>query len=110
MSKSSEFVLKSAMELAKRIDGAIEVFHVKPTTNIIKGDSQLSAIRTLNQDDRSTRAELNDLISSMGEKENLPISYKLEYGNVKNRIRDYLALQNRISWYWAGIEQNRCFV
>ncbi len=93
MSKSSEFVLKSAMELAKRIDGAIEVFHVKPTTNIIKGDSQLSAIRTLNQDDRSTRAELNDLISSMGEKENLPISYKLEYGNVKNRIRDYLALQ-----------------
>jgi len=93
MSKSSEFVLTSAVELAKRIDGAIEVFHVKPTTNIIKGDSQLSAIRTLNQDDRSTRAELKDLISNMGEKENLPISYKLEYGNVKNRVRDYLALQ-----------------
>nr|WP_288935790.1 universal stress protein [uncultured Allomuricauda sp.] len=93
MSKSSEFVLSSAVELAKRIDGAIKVFHVKPTTNIIKGDSQLSAIRTLNQDDRSTRAELKDLISNMGEKENLPISYKLEYGNVKNRVRDYLALQ-----------------
>ncbi|MFT0715648.1 universal stress protein [Maribacter arcticus] len=93
MSKSAEFVLTSAIELAKRIDGAIEVFHVKPTTNIIKGDSQLSAVRTLNKDARSTRAELKELISTIEKKENLSISYKLEYGNVKNRVRDYLALQ-----------------
>ncbi|WP_437395451.1 universal stress protein [Flagellimonas lutimaris] len=93
MSKSSALVLESAVELAKRMDGSIEVFHVKPTTNIIKGDSQLSAIRTLNQDDRSTRAKIKDFISSIGKKENLSISYKLEYGNVKNRVRDYLALQ-----------------
>jgi len=39
MSKSSALVLESAVELAKRMDGSIEVFHVKPTTNIIKGDS-----------------------------------------------------------------------
>ncbi|MBA4743999.1 MAG: universal stress protein [Muricauda sp.] len=94
MSKNSSFVLNSAVELAKRVEGSIEVFHVKPTTNIIKGDSQLSAIRTLNQDDRSTRAEINELISKINEKENLSIGYKLEYGNVKNRVRDYLALQN----------------
>nr|WP_297788848.1 universal stress protein [uncultured Allomuricauda sp.] len=93
MSASSEVVLTSAVELAKKIDGSIEVFHVKPTTNIIKGDSQLSAVRTLNKDARSTRAELKELISAIEEKENLSISYKLEYGNVKNRVRDYLALQ-----------------
>lgn len=93
MSNNSQFVLTSALELAKKIDGAIEVFHVKPTSNIIKGDSQLSAIRSLNQDDRSTRTELKELISEVGENENTPISYKLEYGNVRHRVRDYLALQ-----------------
>ncbi|MER3317329.1 MAG: universal stress protein [Allomuricauda sp.] len=92
MSKSSTFVLGSAVQLAKRIGGSIEVFHVKPTMNIIKGDSQLSAVRTLNKDARSTRAELKELISAIEEKESLSISYKLEYGNVKNRVRDYLAL------------------
>lgn len=91
MSASSESVLSSTVELAKRIDGAIEVFHVKPTTNLIKGDSQLSAIRTLNHDDRSTRAELENLISRVSEKEDLTIGYKLEYGNVRSRVGDYLA-------------------
>lgn len=93
MTKSSEYVLKSAVELARRLNGTIEVFHVKPTTNLIKGDSQFSAIRTLNLDDRSTRAEIKNLISKIDATKELSISYKLEYGNVKNRVRDYLTLQ-----------------
>lgn len=93
MSKSSEYVLKSAVELAKRINGAVEVFHVKPTTKLIQGDSQFSAIRTLNLDARSTRAEIEILISKIGATKEVPIGYKLEYGNVKNGVREYLTLQ-----------------
>jgi len=89
LSKSAELVLKNTVQLAKKINGSIEVFHVKPA-DIIKGDSQLSAIRTLHQDDRITRAKLEEIINSIGKEENLRIDYKLEYGNVKNRVRDYL--------------------
>ncbi|MCA0959586.1 universal stress protein [Muricauda ruestringensis] len=91
MTDNSESVLSSAVELAKRVDGDIEVFHVKPATNLIKGDSQLSAIRTLNQDDRATRSALEQLISRVSLNEDFTIGYKLEYGNVRNRVGDYLA-------------------
>ncbi|MEQ5791825.1 universal stress protein [Muricauda sp. NFXS6] len=83
MSKSSAFVLTSAVELAKQMDGTIEVVHVKPGR----------AIRQANPNFESTKAEIQEMINQMGEERQLPITYKLEYGHVKHRIRDYLALQ-----------------
>lgn len=83
MSKSSAFVLTSALELAKQMDGAVEVFHVKPAR----------ANRKANPSYDSTQAEVEALISNMGAQEQVPIDYKLEYGRVKSRVRDYLALQ-----------------
>lgn len=87
MSKSCVFVLTSALELAKQMDGAIEVFHVKPGGTFQKAQSKL------NGNYESTQAEIEEIISQVGEQEQLPISYKQEYGNVKHRVRDYLALQ-----------------
>ena len=83
MSKSSAFVLTSAVELAKQMDGTIEVVHVKPGR----------AIRQANPNFESTKAEIQEMINQMGEERQLPITYKLEYGHVKHQIRDYLALQ-----------------
>ena len=93
LSKSSELVLTNAVQLAKALNGAVEVFHVKPAADIVQRESQLSAIRTIYKDDRDTRSQMQHLIRSFEEEEGLSISYKLEYGNVKNRVRDYLALQ-----------------
>ncbi len=93
LSKSSELVLTNAVQLAKTLNGSVEVFHVKPAADIVKRESQLSAIRTIYKDDRDTRSKMQDLIRSIEEEEGITLSYKLEYGNVKNRVRDYLALQ-----------------
>ena len=93
LSKSSELVLTNAVQLAKTLDGSVEVFHVKPAADVVKRESQLSAIRTIYKDDRDTRSQMQTLISSIEAEEGLSISYKLEYGNVKNRVRDYLAVQ-----------------
>ncbi|WP_036384861.1 universal stress protein [Muricauda sp. MAR_2010_75] len=93
LSKSSELVLTNAVQLAKTLNGSVEVFHVKPAADIVKRESQLSAIRTIYKDDRDTRSKMQDLIRSIEQEEGITLSYKLEYGNVKNRVRDYLALQ-----------------
>jgi len=83
MSKNSAFVLTSALELAKQMDGAVEVFHVQPSR----------ASRQANPNYVSTQTEIEALINKMEAKEQLSISYKVEYGRVKHRVRDYLALQ-----------------
>lgn len=93
LSKSSELVLTNAVQLAKALNGSVDVFHVKPATDIVKRESQLSAIRTIYKDDRDTRSKMQDLIRTIEEEEGIKLTYKLEYGNVKNRVRDYLALQ-----------------
>ena len=48
LDSSTQKILKSAVSLAKMIDGQIEVFSVTKPTEIIAGDNQLSAIRTIN--------------------------------------------------------------
>jgi len=83
MSKSSVFVLTSALELAKQMDRALEAFHVKPAR----------ASRQANPDYASTQAEIETLINRVSEEGQLPIGYRVEHGRVKHRIRDYLALQ-----------------
>ncbi|MFD2098587.1 universal stress protein [Flagellimonas iocasae] len=93
LTKSSEQVLTNAVQLAKTLDGAVEVFHVKPAADVVQRESQLSAIRTIYKDDRDTRSQMQKLIGTIEREERMTISYRLEYGNVKNRVRDYLALQ-----------------
>jgi nucleotide-binding universal stress UspA family protein len=94
LSKSSDLVLTNAVQLARALNGSVEVFHVKPAVDIIKRESQLSAIGSIYKDDRDTRAKIQDLIRSIEQEEGITISYKLEYGNVKSRVRDYLTLKN----------------
>ncbi|NVN18229.1 universal stress protein [Muricauda sp. HICW] len=86
MSKSSAFVLTSALELAKQIDGALEVFHVNPY-NTRNGKRS-----SMTKDYDSSQAQIKELIINMGKQEHLPVTYKMEHGRVKHRIRDYLAL------------------
>ena len=86
MSKSSAFVLTSALELAKQIGGSLEVFHVNPNYSLNGGNG------TKIEDYDSSQAQIKELIINMGKQEQLSISYKLERGNVKHRVRDYLAM------------------
>lgn len=72
-----ELVLYNAVQLTKRLGGTLEVFHVKSA-----GQSTADAL-----------SEIESLIAQLQRhEEGMPIGHRLEYGNVRHRIRDYLAL------------------
>ncbi|MFV0572992.1 MAG: universal stress protein [Xanthomarina gelatinilytica] len=89
LKESAMEALKSTISFAKMIDADIEVFHVKKPTDIVKHESQLSAFRTINEQHTSTKKRLEDLISSVSDKE-INLQYSYTFGNVKNEIADYL--------------------
>lgn len=86
LSKSSELVLTNAVQLAKALEGVVEVFHVKPLADMEKTAS-------FEKNSWDTGARIQKLIETVENEERMTISYKVEYGNVKHRVRDYLALQ-----------------
>ena len=47
--KSANTILKNAINLAKIVDGDVNFFCVKKPTEIVEKDSQLSAMRAINE-------------------------------------------------------------
>ncbi|MBS9463525.1 universal stress protein [Flagellimonas sp. 389] len=90
LSKSSENALKNAVQLAKTIHGSIDVFHVKAPTDVVKSENQLSAIRGIHQESRSTKSKLEELIQKTIAEEGVKIGYQISYGNVKNTIQRHI--------------------
>lgn len=93
LTKSSESALKSAVSIAKMINGRIEMFSVKKPVDIVKMDNQLSAMRTINSEHKTIKRKMQNLASSTSEKYNIDITYLFEFGNVKNKIEEYLTDQ-----------------
>ncbi|WP_299223075.1 universal stress protein [uncultured Psychroserpens sp.] len=82
--------LKSSISLAKMIDGEIDFFHVKKPTDIVEQESQLSAIRTINELHTATSKEIQEIIAPISKEYNVSIGCKHAFGNVKNEISDYV--------------------
>ncbi|MEM9647994.1 MAG: universal stress protein [Bacteroidota bacterium] len=85
-----ENVVANAVELAKAITGTVEVLYVKAPTDIVKGDNQLSAMRTLHRDSRDTESKLRSAVEKFSSKTGPKVTYKITYGNTKNTIKAYL--------------------
>lgn len=93
LNASTSTILKSTVSLAKMIHGEIHLFHVKKPTEVVKQESQLSAIRTLNQEHLATEKEIQNEIQSISGNYNVAIKYKCSVGNVKNEIAGHIAEQ-----------------
>ncbi|RKN83009.1 universal stress protein [Ulvibacterium marinum] len=93
LTKSSATILKSAVSIAKMINGRIEVFSVKKPTDIVKMDNQLSAMRTINSEHKTINRKMRNLSDSLSEAYDIRITYSFEFGNVKNEIEEYLTDQ-----------------
>lgn len=85
--------LKSTISLANIIDGDIELFHVKKPSEIVKTESQLSAIRTINRESLTIDKKIKSIISSFSKDLGVNISYSFAIGNLKNEIGSYLSEQ-----------------
>jgi nucleotide-binding universal stress UspA family protein len=86
----SNRALVRAVELAKSIDADIELFHVKKPTEVINTDSQLSALRSIKEQNMLLEKKMKALIDPIKEREGLNIKPSFTFGNIKNRIEDYI--------------------
>lgn len=90
LSKASEATLTNAVQLAKVIDGDVEVFYIKTPADVVTRDNQLSAMREIHQDNRTSKSHIQNLVTEISRREGLPISVKMAYGNLKNGLREYI--------------------
>tara|TARA_R110000868_G_scaffold29732_4_gene110521 strand:+ start:29047 stop:29886 length:840 start_codon:yes stop_codon:yes gene_type:complete len=85
--------LKSTISLAKMVNGNIDLLYVKNASDVVKGDNQLSAIRTINQEYTTTDKKIKSIIKSYSTDYGVNINYKFSIGNVKNDIGLYIKEQ-----------------
>ncbi len=90
MSKASENALKNAVQLAKVINGSVEVLHVKSPTDVVKHENQFSAIRAIHEDYNKTKSRLRRIVKKLEKNNDISIMYKVAYGNIKNGIKEYI--------------------
>jgi len=90
LNETTSNTLKSSVSLAKIMDADINFLYVKNPTEVVKSDSQLSAMRTINKDYLSTNNIIKDLIKPISETYNVNINYTFTIGNLKNEIGKYI--------------------
>jgi nucleotide-binding universal stress UspA family protein len=90
LKKSTSTTLKTAVSLAKMIDGEIEFFHVKKPIDIVEKENQLSAMRTINENHTLIRKKIKKLAESISEEYDVEISHSFAFGNIKNEISKHI--------------------
>ncbi|MBP0904738.1 universal stress protein [Mariniflexile gromovii] len=90
LKKSVNTTLKSAVSLAKMIDGEVSFFYVKNAAKVVDRDNQLSAIRSINHDYTATDKKIKKIVESVSSEFQVPINYSFSFGNVKHEIDDYI--------------------
>ncbi|WBX71448.1 universal stress protein [Tenacibaculum retecalamus] len=90
LKNSTNSTLKSAVSIAKMINGNIDLLHVKKPIDVVTKESQLSAIRTLNKDSIETSKKIKNIIDPTAKKYGLTINYKFSVGNLKNEVEQYI--------------------
>ena len=82
--------LKTAVSIAKIIDGEIDFFYVKNAAKVVERENQLSAIRTINQDYTATDKKIKKLVKSVSNEYQININYSFTFGNVKHEIDHFI--------------------
>tara|TARA_R110002049_G_scaffold80402_2_gene204457 strand:- start:11070 stop:11855 length:786 start_codon:yes stop_codon:yes gene_type:complete len=91
---STEKIIKNGINLAKIVDGEINFFCVKKATDIVEKESQLSAMRTINEKFLEVDNKIKKIIKEQSKNENIKIDYKISFGNLKNEISNQIKVTN----------------
>lgn len=83
---SAKGSLTNALNLAKIVAGEIIFFCVKKPTDIVENESQLSAMRVINEKFLETDNQIKSTIAALSNDEKIKISYKISFGNLKDEI------------------------
>ncbi len=90
LKKSTATMLKSTVGLAKIIDGDISLFHVKNPFDLVKKESQLSAIRSMNQEHTAVNKKIQKLATSFSKEYGTEMNCTFTFGHVKNEIEAHI--------------------
>ncbi|MCA0131101.1 universal stress protein [Winogradskyella alexanderae] len=90
LKSSTPIVLNNAIALAKMIQGDLEFLHVKKPTELVKTESQLSAVRSINESTIIAKKKIKKLLDPLAEKHKTKVNYKYSFGNIKNEIETFV--------------------
>lgn len=83
---STEKIIKSGVNLAKIVDGEINFFCVKKAIDMVEKESQLSAMRTINEKFLEVDNKIKKIIKEQFKNKDVKIDYKISFGNLKSEI------------------------
>jgi len=90
LKKHTKSAITSAVGLSKLVGAEVDFFHVKKPTDVIASDSQLSAMRVLNEEQNISRNKIKETIKPLIETYGVNISYNFGIGHVKSEIETYI--------------------
>ncbi len=91
---STEEILKTSVNIAKIVDGEIDVFCVKKPNDLVEKESQLSAMRTINESFIKADNKIKAIKKQLFENTKINISHKISFGNLKDEINNHLVKTN----------------
>ncbi len=94
LTQKSDTALRNAINMAKAIDGSIEIYHVGSPLDVVKYENQVSSMREIAKKRIATEKKLRDLAHLISKEENIAVSYGFTLGNVKNEIQHHIKKTN----------------
>lgn len=90
LKNSTVSTVKGAVSLAKMINGEIDFFHVKPPTDIVVTDNQLSANRVINEEQLAITKKIQKILKPISKEHDININPTFTFGNVKREIGKHI--------------------
>lgn len=88
--QSVKKILKTSINLADVIDGEIDFFCVKKPINVVHTESQLSAIRTINNSFITADNKIKRIKKELYKDKEIKIQHKISFGNLKDELSKHL--------------------
>ncbi|MBT8376841.1 MAG: universal stress protein [Bacteroidia bacterium] len=91
---SSKHLMENTIGLAKMFDATVELFYVMKPLDVVGAESQLSAMRNINEKYIKAENKLKKLAKSLSKEHGISVSYAYVIGHIKNEILSKLNKTN----------------
>ncbi len=90
LKSNTNSTLLSAISIANIVGGSITLLHVKQPSKVVTKESQLSAMRVINQEFTETNKKIQDIINPLAKEFDISIDHVFSLGNVKGEIDQHI--------------------
>jgi nucleotide-binding universal stress UspA family protein len=89
-SKASYNALRNAVNLAKLVDGSIDILQVKSPTSVVRYENQIASMRAIGDERSKQKKELKNIMQLIAKEEGIPMQCNFTFGNVRNEIKNHI--------------------